>query len=187
MQNLSSIKDMSLCALFTALIAAGAFIQITIPIQPFPMHFTMQWFFVLLASFLLGPRLASFSVLIYLAIGLVGVPVFASGGGLSYLIRPTFGFLLGFLFAAATTGFLSQKLCASTIRQYLFCSTAGLIVMYLCGMIYFYVISNYVILMPVSWKLVLINCCLLTIGADFILCILASLLAQRLRPILKYL
>lgn len=187
MQNPSSVKDMSLCALFTALIAAGAFIQITIPIQPFPMHFTMQWFFVLLAAFLLGPRLASFSVLIYLAIGLAGVPVFASGGGISYLIRPTFGFLLGFLFAAAATGFLCQKLCASAIWQYLLCSIAGLIVMYLCGMVYFYVISNYVIFMPVSWEIVWINCCLLTIGADFILCILASLLAHRLRPLLKYL
>ena len=85
-------REMAQIGLFTALIAAGAYIKINIPVQPFPMHFTMQFLFVLLAGFLLGARRGAICVGIYLAVGLSGIPVFAAGGGPAYLIRPTFGF-----------------------------------------------------------------------------------------------
>lgn len=101
-------REMAQIGLFTALIAAGAYIKINIPVQPFPMHFTMQFLFVLLAGFLLGARRGAICVGIYLAVGLSGIPVFAAGGGPAYLIRPTFGFLLGFVFAAWITGKLSS-------------------------------------------------------------------------------
>ena len=74
-------RSLAFCALFTALIAIGAFIKISIPLEPFPMNFTLQFFFVLLAALLLGPRRACLSVGVYLALGLVGVPIFAAGGG----------------------------------------------------------------------------------------------------------
>ena len=53
-ENRRSVKDLAYGGLFTALIAAGAFLKITIPVQPVPMHFTLQFFFVLLAGLLLG-------------------------------------------------------------------------------------------------------------------------------------
>ncbi len=77
----SRVQDLVICALFSALIAIGAFLQITIPVQPMPMHFTLQYYFSILAGFLLGGKRGLLSVLIYLLIGLVGIPVFASGGG----------------------------------------------------------------------------------------------------------
>ena len=101
-------REMAQIGLFTALIAAGAYIKVNIPVQPFPMHFTMQFLFVLLAGFLLGAKKGAICVGIYLAVGLSGIPVFAAGGGPAYLIRPTFGFLLGFVFAAWITGKLSS-------------------------------------------------------------------------------
>lgn len=58
----------------------------------------------------------------------------------------------------------------------------GMMTYYLCGMVYFYVISNYVIHMPVSWKLVVINCFLITAAEDFILCVMAAVVARRLMP-----
>ena len=67
-------KELTTCALFAALIAVGAFIKIDIPLPMYTMHFTLQWFFVLMAGFLLGAKLASLSVIVYLCIGLVGVP-----------------------------------------------------------------------------------------------------------------
>lgn len=178
-----SIREMALCGLFTALIATGAFIQINIPVQPFPMHFTLQFFFVLLGGFLLGPRLGTMSVCIYLAVGLVGVPIFAAGGGPAYLVRPTFGFLLGFAFAAFVTGSVASLSDRISFKWYLFSAFWGLIVMYLSGMFYFYFISNFVIHMPVTWKLVFINCFLLTVGGDFVLCVMAAALARRLKPV----
>ncbi len=61
-------------------------------------------------------------------------------------------------------------------------AAAGLAVYYGAGILYFYFISNYVISMPIGWKAVLINCCLLTIGEDFVLCILAAATAMKMRP-----
>ena len=58
-------REMAQIGLFTALIAAGAYIKINIPVQPFPMHFTMQFLFVLLAGFLLGARRGAICVGIY--------------------------------------------------------------------------------------------------------------------------
>ena len=104
-----SIRELSVGGLFAALIAAGAFIKVTLPAEPFPMHFTLQWFFVLLAGLLLNKRLAGASVGVYLLVGLSGVPVFAAGGGPSYLIRPTFGYLLGFAAAAYVMAWLCEN------------------------------------------------------------------------------
>lgn len=180
-----TIRDMAVCGLFTALIATGAFIQINIPVQPFPMHFTLQFFFVLLAGFILGPRLGTISVCIYLAVGLVGVPIFAAGGGPAYLVRPTFGFLLGFAFASYVAGSIAKLSDKLSVKWYLFSAFWGMMVMYLSGMFYFYFISNFVIHMPVTWKLVFINCFLLTVCGDFVLCVMAAVLARRLKPVIR--
>lgn len=178
-------RELAVSGLFAALIATGAFIKITIPVQPYPMHFTLQWFFVLLAGLLFDKRQAAGSVGTYLLIGLLGVPVFAAGGGLGYLVRPTFGFLLGFFLAAyVMAGICEQmrKRTAMNVWKMMIPAMAGLLVYYAMGAIYFYIISNYVISMPIGWKLVLINTVLLTIGEDFILCVLAVMVAARLRP-----
>lgn len=177
-------RNMALCSLFSSLITTGAFIRIVIPIQPFPMHFTVQFFFVLLAGFLLGWRQGLTSVCIYLVLGLLGVPIFAAGGGPAYLIRPTFGFLIGFAFASVITGKISASGRIS-IGWYLFSAFWGMIAMYLSGMAYFYIISNFVINMPVTWKVVFVNCFLMTAGGDFILCIMAAAMAVRLKPMLE--
>lgn len=181
----SKAVDLTLCGFFAALIAVGAFIRIEIPVEPYAMHFTLQWFFVLIAGMLLGRKRAAMSVGVYLIIGLAGVPVFASGGGPAYLIRPTFGFLLGFLLAAYVMGMLIERKAKVSFGWMMFTSVVGLISYYGAGVLYFYFISNYVIRMPVGWKVVLINCCLLTIFEDFLLCILAVVLCSRLKYIFQ--
>lgn len=84
-------NQMILSALFTALISIGAFIKIPIPVVPF----TLQFLFTMLAGLLLGGRLGTLSVLVYILLGLVGLPVFTEGGGLAYLLKPTFGYIIG--------------------------------------------------------------------------------------------
>lgn len=179
------VQTLTLCGLFTALVAIGAFIQITIPVQPLPMHFTLQFYFALLAGFILGGKHGSLSVGIYLLIGLCGVPIFASGGGPSYLLRPTFGFLLGFLFTAGVVGKLTEIFRPKKILSYLAISLAGFAVMYLSGNLYYYIVSNYVLNTPVPWSVVIFNCFILTAAGDFLLCVLASLTAKRLISIMK--
>ena len=92
-----SVRQLALGALFTALISIGS--KIMIPLDMIGMHFTLQWLFVLLAVLLLEKKTARMSTGCYVLIGLVGVPVFATGGGIGYLFKPTFGFLAGFVVA----------------------------------------------------------------------------------------
>lgn len=77
-------RTMVLCAMFVVLIAAGAWIKIPVPVVPF----TLQYLFTMLAGILLGGRRGALAVCAYLALGLAGLPIFAQGGGLSYLLQP---------------------------------------------------------------------------------------------------
>lgn len=185
MKRNNTIYDMTICSLFTALIAIGAFLKITIPINPIDMHFTLQWLFVLLSGFLLGKKLGTMSVGLYLFIGLIGIPIFASGGGPAYLMRPTFGFLLGFLFAAYFIGLLSEKVKSPSFKGYLLPSIVGLLIYYGCGMVYFYFMNNFVLGIPVGWGLVFINCFLLTVFPDFLLCLLSIFISIRIQNIIS--
>ena len=99
------IRDITMVALFSALVCIGAFIKIPIPALPI----TMQVFFVLLAGMLLGSKKGALSVLIYMLLGLVGLPIFAAGGGFAYVLKPSFGYIIGFLVAAFAMGRICEK------------------------------------------------------------------------------
>ena len=176
-------KEITICAMFASLIAIGAFIKIDIPLPMYTMHFTLQWFFVLMAGFLLGAKLASLSVIVYLCIGLVGIPVFAAGGGPTYILRPGFGFLLGFVLAAFLIGLLTDKMKAGKVHQMLIPAMVGLIAYYGIGAIYFYCIKNFYAATPISWAVVVVDYCLITVIPDFILCVAAAAFSAKLRPV----
>jgi biotin transport system substrate-specific component len=96
--------EIARCALFTALIAVGAFV--TLPLGPVP--FTLQTFAVLLAGMVLGPRLGALSVVAYLALGLLA-PVYAGGAsGVGTLLGPTGGYLVAFVPAVVVTGVVAS-------------------------------------------------------------------------------
>ncbi len=173
--------------LFAALIAVGAFIKIVIPVGPDTMNFTLQWFFVLLAGLLLGSRRAFFSVATYLVIGLLGIPVFARGGGPAYLIRPTFGFLLGFALAAYAMGKICEWMHSSKPRVWMLAATVGYVIYYGMGILYFYFITHFVAVTPntVGWGAIFAIYCLPTMLPDYVLCIVAVMVAGRLRPVIS--
>jgi len=99
-----STHELSIAALFSALLAASAFV--TIPVGPVP--FTLQVFVVLLAGIVLGPRLGPLSVLGYLMLGLIA-PVYSNGvSGLAGLFGPTGGYLWGFLATTWLTGLIAR-------------------------------------------------------------------------------
>lgn len=179
-----------MCGMFAALVAIGAFLKINIPLPLYTMHFTLQWFFVLMAGYLLGARLAAISVGVYLLIGLAGVPVFAAGGGPAYLMRPTFGFLLGFLLAAYLIGALHTALSGTqgktSFKNLLLSGTAGLFLYYLCGMLYFYLMNNLVQMTPVGIVTVIVDYCLITFLPDFFLVVCASFFAGKLMPVFRH-
>jgi|TARA_B100001079_G_scaffold60006_3_gene50787 biotin transport system substrate-specific component len=89
----------------SVLLAISAKVQI--PFWPVPM--TMQTFVVLVIGMTYGWRLGGATLLLYLAEGAMGIPVFAKGGGLAYLAGPTAGYLFGFLASATLMGWLAQS------------------------------------------------------------------------------
>ena len=101
-----------LSALFAALISAGAFIQIPMP-SGVPV--VIQDMTALLSGMLLGPLWGSISVILFLLLGIIGLPVFSGKAGLQVLISgPTGGFLLGYLAAALLCGIAVHFLLKNT-------------------------------------------------------------------------
>lgn len=170
--------ELVLCGLFTALTAVGAFIQIPVPGMD---YFTLQFFFVLMAGMLLGSRLGAFAVGAYVLIGLVGVPIFAAGGGISYVLRPSFGYLLGFIVTAFVTGKLVEKLKVEGIKKYLIAAFAGLITCYAIGLTYKYFMLNFYVGEPTPVWLVFLDCFPLDLPGDILLSVVASLCGNRLK------
>lgn len=177
----TTTRDIILCALFAALIAIGAFIRIPIPYVPI----TFQGFFVLLAGFLLGPKYGPVSMLVYIAIGLVGIPVFTEGGGIMYVLKPTFGFLIGFAVCAFVVGLRTQKLKKRTMGSLFLTGMTGMVPVYVIGVVYFYFIMNNVLQMPVGIWAAIWSCIIAVLPADVLRCLLASWIAKRMIPMLK--
>ena len=177
----NTTRNMIFCALFTALIVVGTFIKIPIPVVPF----TLQFLFTMLAGLLLGGKLGAISVACYTFLGLIGVPVFAEGGGIWYIFKPSFGYIIGFIVASYVTGKMVESRDEPTLGWILISNFVGLAIVYGIGMIYYYIIGNYVINAPIGiWPLFL-YCFLLAVPGDICLCFVAAILAKRIKPLLK--
>ena len=99
------IRTMTRVALFAALTAVGAFIRIPLGYS----SITLQTFFTAMAGCVLGPWYGALSQLVYVALGLVGLPIFTQGGGIGYLMQPTCGFLIGLIPAACVIGRIAGR------------------------------------------------------------------------------
>lgn len=115
-------------ALFVALITVGSYIVIPLPFSPVPI--ALQSGFVLLAGLMLPARWAVGSVLLYLFLGGVGLPLFAGGsGGLGHLVGPTGGYLLGYVPAVAATALIA----ADSLWPRIVAATVGSLLIYAVG------------------------------------------------------
>lgn len=177
----TNTQEMVLCGLFTTLIAVGAFIKIPVPMLPF----TMQMFFTMLAGLLLGGRLGALSVGIYILLGLAGLPVFTEGGGFWYIINPRFGYLLGYLLGTYVTGRLAEQKKRLLTREVIALNFLNLFIIFAVGLVYHYVICNYVIEAPITAGFLFLHCCLMLLPGDIVQCILAAILTVRVKPIME--
>ena len=105
--------------------------KVQVPFWPVPM--TMQTFVVLVLGVAYGWRLAGATVLLYLAQGALGLPVFAGGGGLAYMAGPTAGYLAGFLLAAVAVGWLTERGWARSVASTLATMLVGTAIIFACG------------------------------------------------------
>ncbi|MCX7773421.1 MAG: biotin transporter BioY [Clostridia bacterium] len=176
-----SVKDIAQVALFAALTAVGAFMKIPVPVVPF----TLQVFFVALAGVLLGSKKGALSQLVYVITGLAGFPVFTQGGGLGYVLKPTFGYLIGFILGAYLIGLLTERMKTKTVLKIFLSILAGLGVIYLLGVAYLYLINNYYVGKSFSLWLSIYYGFILCIGGDLVSSFVASILCSKLLPILE--
>ena len=141
-------REISLVALFAALSGIGAFIRVPIPYVPL----TLQTLMVMFSGLILGGRLGALSQLVYILVGLLGMPIFSQGGGPGYVLQPTFGYLLGFICGAYVIGRFTEK--RKTLnRLYLFAILlAGTIAIYLPGITVFYLNLNFIQQKAISWS-----------------------------------
>ena len=132
-------KGLALVAMFTTILAFCALISIPItPISPVPI--TLQVFAVYLIVTLLGPRYGTYTCLLYLFLGAIGLPVFSGGdAGLGQIIGPSGGYLISFPVAAFVGGYLSKGTGSSRRSELLRVSSANaasLVIIYTIGVLW---------------------------------------------------
>lgn len=173
-----AVKDIARVALMAVLIAVCSWISI-----PAAVPFTLQTLGVFLALRLLGGKKGTLSILVYILLGAVGVPVFSGfSGGLGKLLGPTGGYIVGFL-AAGLVYLLLEKVPKQGKVMDMVRMAAGLLVCYALGTVWFF--FTYGTQNAMGIGAVLMACVVPFILPDAVKLVLAELLASRLQKVLK--
>lgn len=143
---------------------------------------TTQIFFVLLCGQLLPVRHCFYAIGLYLAIGLMGVPVFSAASGPAVLATPSFGYLLGFPFGAMLTSRVNEKMRGHKSAPWI-ASLLGLLVIYGVALAYIALLKGAFLAAPLPFSTLLSSYCLVFLPMDFIKAILAAALGKRLRKL----
>lgn len=192
-------KIIILVSTFAALTAVGAYLKIPLPHVPI----TLQTFFVIMSGNLLGFKFGTLSQLLYLTVGILGIPVFAYGGGPGYVFQPTFGYLLGYPFCAFTIGILIKlffskfrNILNSKVRNFFVFFIAdfiGVLIIFAFGLAYlfvnlkfgFYMKLGQILTANLNWQSMLKTTFLIFIPIDIIKACFASWLMIPLQKIAR--
>jgi biotin transporter BioY len=121
--------------MFVLLTALSSKVKIFLPFSPVPI--TMQTFSVLLSGIVLK-EFGAISQVLYLLLGLSGMDVFAKGGGLSYIASPTFGYIIGFIFASYIAGYFTRHF--SDVKRMVLGLILADLAIYVPGLTYLYIV-----------------------------------------------
>jgi len=138
MSTKMNVKTMSLVAMMTVIICVSAWITV-----PMTVPFTMQIFGVFAAVLILGGKLGTMSIILYMLLGLVGLPVFSGfKGGAAALFGPTGGYIIGFLAIAVLYTVYETLAKERTKAKTVAVLVAGLVLCYVFGTVWFCVVMN---------------------------------------------
>ena len=115
--------------------------KIKIDLYPVPM--TLQPLAVLMIAMLYGRNLATVTIGVYILQGLIGLPVFAYGGGLMYIFGPTGGFIIGFLISGIVLGELADRGWGKRFITSIVCMLLGLLIIYFFGILQLTLIKGF--------------------------------------------
>ncbi len=167
--QITDLCSIALCTAVTIIMA-----QITIP-MPLGVPMTMQTFAIMLVSIILGAKKGAFTALIYMLLGMIGLPVFSNfTGGVPCLVGPTGGFILSFPLMAYIIGLGVEKF-KNVNRGFILCLIAGNVVNYAIGTIVFSLVTGSTLMTGFS------ACVLPFIPTTIIKAVIASILGFKIR------
>lgn len=129
-------------ALFVVLLMISAQLKI----QFTAVAFTMQTAVLFLCGAILSPAQSAITASVYLASGLIGLPVFSEGGGITYALKPSFGYLIGFIPCASVISALLKT--RQTYLNATISGITGLTALYAIGLPYSWIIMKYILEIP---------------------------------------
>ncbi len=133
-KNIENVNIKLLFSIITVFLGSLLLIasaKIKVPLYPVPM--TLQPMAVLMIAMLFGKKLATLTVGLYIFKGIIGLPVFAFGGGLMYLMGPTGGFILGFFVSAFIVGYLADSGWGKKVSLSIISMLIGMLTIYSFG------------------------------------------------------
>ena len=164
-------RDLVVCSLFAAMTAVLS--QISIPL-PNGIPLTLQLLAVFLCGVILGAKKGFISTLVYVALGAIGLPVFAGfTGGFQYIVGYSGGFIISFPLVAFIIGFVSEK--TDNMVLILLSTILGLIVSYTIGTLVFSLVTN------TSISASLAACVIPFIFTDLLKCFIATVIGLKLK------
>lgn len=173
-----STLQLTLCALFTALIAVLAQVAVPLPFSPVPL--TGQVVGIMLTGALLPRRTALLTIIAYLLVGVAGMPVFSlARGGIYMLTGLTGGYLIGFIPAVLIISSLLEKIEQPSIPRLAAAMFTGLTAIYLCGALQLGLLMQY------SIKQALLAGVIPFIPLDLVKIVLAVILSQAIKKSLR--
>jgi biotin transport system substrate-specific component len=148
---------LTLTSLCTALTIASAFISFVIPGTD--VLFTAHVCAVLCTVLLLGPWWGATCLIVYLALGLLVLPLFSLGGGLAYVLKPSFGYLLGFPLMSLVAGLVARRLAAHGVAGLAVAGAAGVAALYAVALPYVALLRVFTgVTLPGLWAFLLAYC-----------------------------
>ncbi|MDE5756893.1 MAG: biotin transporter BioY [Clostridia bacterium] len=126
------IVGIATSGIFIALMIISAFISIPIG----PIKITLQFLVTNICCLLLGKKWGGISVFLYLLLGLFGLPIFSDGGGFAYVLKPSFGFLIGMAIGGFCAAWFREKVGKNNFWTYLWASLIDMVIMDIVGVAY---------------------------------------------------
>ena len=138
---------------------------------------------ILTCSLVCGPRISVIASVAYLTIGIFYLPIFHNGGSTSYLLTPSFGYLIGFIPACWASGHLSKQKGMNSLINLYVCALTGLMVIHACGVINL-LIGSYFMRWPYELHELILSYSLIPLPAQLILSSAVALISLTLRHLL---